>query len=39
MERNRGKQQWERLDISLKKIRAIKGRFHTRMGMIKDRKW
>ena len=22
-----------------KKIRAIKGRFHTRMGMIKDRKW
>ena len=22
-----------------KKIRAIKERFHTRMGMIKDRKW
>ena len=29
--------EWERLEISLKKIGDIKGTFHARMGTIKDR--
>ena len=30
--------EWERLEISFKKIGTIKETFHARMGMIKDRK-
>ena len=30
--------EWERLEISFKKIVTIKETFHARMGMIKDRK-
>ena len=30
--------EWERLEISFKKIGTIKEAFHARMGMIKDRK-
>ena len=30
--------EWERLEISFKKIGAIKETFHARMGMIKDGK-
>ena len=30
--------EWERLEISFKKIGAIKETFYARMGMIKDRK-
>ena len=30
--------EWERLEISFKKIGAIKETFHARIGMIKDRK-
>ena len=30
--------EWERLEISFKKIGAIKETFHARMGMLKDRK-
>ena len=29
--------EWERLEILIKKIGDIKGTFHERMGMIKDR--
>ena len=29
--------EWERLEISSKKIRDTKGTFHARMGLIKDR--
>ena len=29
--------EWERLEISLKKIRDTKGTFHEKMGTIKDR--
>ena len=29
--------EWERLEISFKKIGAIKETFHARMGMIRDR--
>ena len=29
--------EWERLDIFLNKIRDIKGIFHAKMGLIKDR--
>ena len=29
--------EWERLEISSKKIRDTKGRFHAMMGTIKDR--
>ena len=37
MQRKGGKE-WERLEISFKKIGAIKETFHARMGMIRDRK-
>ena len=37
MQRNRGKQQNGKDQKSLQKIRDIKGRFHTKMGTIKDR--
>ena len=30
--------EWERLEISFKKIGAMKETFHARMGMIRDRK-
>ena len=30
--------EWERLDISSRKIRDTKGIFHAKMGSIKDRK-
>ena len=29
--------EWERLEISLRKIRDTKGTFHAKMGTIKDR--
>ena len=29
--------EWERLEISFKKIRDTKGTFHAKMGLIKDR--
>ena len=29
--------EWERLEISSKKIRETKGKFHAKMGSIKDR--
>ena len=38
MQRKGGKEEWERLEISFKKIGAIKETFHARMGMIRDRK-
>ena len=31
--------EWERLDIFLNKIRDIKGIFHAKMGLIKDRNY
>jgi len=34
----RKRTEWERLEISFKKIGAIKETFHARMGMLKDRK-
>ena len=37
MQRNRGKQQNENIRDLLKKVGSIKGTFHARMGMIKDR--
>ena len=37
MQRNRGKQQNENIRDLLKKVGSIKGIFHARMGMIKDR--
>ena len=37
MQRNRGKQQNGKDQRSLQKIRDTKGKFHPKMGMIKDR--
>ena len=38
MQRNRGKAiEWERLQISSRKLRDTKGTFHAKMGTIKDR--
>ena len=37
MQRNRGKQQNEKDQISLQKIRDTKGTFHAKMGSIKNR--
>ena len=37
MQRNRGKEQNERLSFLFKKIRDTKGTFHAKMGSIKDR--
>ena len=36
MQRNRGKQEWGRLEISSRKLET-KGTFHARMGTINDR--
>ena len=36
--KGRKRRECKRLEISFKKIRAIKETFHARMGMIKDRK-
>ena len=36
MQRNRGKQYWERLEISSRKLEN-KGTFHAKMGTIKDK--
>ena len=36
-ERERKTIEWERLEISTKKIGEIKGTFHARMGTMKDR--
>ena len=30
--------EWQRLDISSRKLEVIKGTFHAKMGTIKDRK-
>ena len=35
--RNRGKQEWERLEISSGKLWDTKGTFHAKMCTIKDR--
>ena len=38
MQRNKRKTtEWERLEISSKKLRETKGTFHAKMGTIKDR--
>ena len=38
MQRNKSKiTEWERLEISSKKLRETKGTFHAKMGTIKDR--
>ena len=37
MQRKRKTIEWERLEISSKKIRNIKETFHAKMGTIKDR--
>ena len=37
MQRNRGKQQWERLKISSRKLETPRGTFHAKVGTIKDR--
>ena len=37
MQRNRKTVEWERLEISSRKLGAIKGIFHARIGMLKDR--
>ena len=37
MKRNRGKQQNRKDQRSLQEIRDTKGRFHTKMGTVKDR--
>ena len=39
MQRNRGKQfiEWERLEISSRKLETTKGTFHAKKGTIKDR--
>ena len=38
MHRNKSKiTEWERLEISSKKLRETKGTFHAKMGTIKDR--
>ena len=37
MQRNRGKQQNGKEEISLRKLRDTKGIFHAKMGTIKDR--
>ena len=37
MQRNRKTIEWERLEISFKKIRDTKGTFHAKIGTIKDR--
>ena len=38
MQRNRGKAiEWERLQISSRKLRDTKGTFHAKMGSVKDR--
>ena len=37
MQRNRGTTEWERLEISSRKLEIPKGTFHAKMGSIKDR--
>ena len=37
MQRSRGKQKWERLEISSRKLRDTKGTFHEKTGLIKNR--
>ena len=38
MQRNRGKLEWERLEVSSRKLEIpSKGTFHAKMGSIKDR--
>ena len=37
MQRKRKTTEWERLEITSRKLRIIKGIFHAKMGSIKDR--